>query len=48
MREKLAEMYDGWSVSADQMSLCPCGRLVEDDGSCPDGHESPMRQEGMI
>ena len=39
---------DEWDISADGMLLCPCGRRVEDDGECPDGHVSPLRQAGMI
>jgi hypothetical protein len=39
---------DDWEVSHDGVLVCPCGRRVEDDGSCPDGHESPLRGAGLI
>jgi len=27
---------------------CPCGRVIELDGECPNGHVSILRQKGMI
>lgn len=39
---------DDWEVSHDGMLVCPCGHRVEHDGSCPDGHESPLRKAGVI
>ena len=39
---------DEWQVSHDGVLVCPCGRRVEDDGQCPDGHVSPLRGAGMI
>lgn len=56
MREQLETLLDvtgaserGWTVNhMGDMLICPCGSLVELDGSCPDGHVSPMRQAGMI
>lgn len=49
MKERLAQDADGdWMVSATGMFVCPCGRKVEDDGQCPQGHKSPMLTEGLI
>lgn len=39
---------DDWRVSHDGLLVCPCGHRVEHDGSCPDGHESPLRRAGLI
>lgn len=40
--------YDDWSVSPTGVLRCPHGHLVEDDGSCPEGCESPMLDAGII
>lgn len=48
-RKKEAGLIDeGWTVSTDGTLVCPCGRRVEDDGKCPNGHKSPLRQLGFI
>ena len=39
---------DGWSVSYDDMLICPHSHRVEDDGSCPEGCESPLKGAGLI
>lgn len=40
---------DGWDQSADGMVLiCPHGHRIEQDGSCPDGCESPLKGAGLI
>lgn len=39
--------YKEWSVS-NGVLVCPCGHKVEDDGECPNGHESPLLQECLI
>jgi hypothetical protein len=28
--------------------VCPCGHEIEQDGQCPEGCVSPMRQAGAI
>lgn len=48
MKGIIIEDYDGWEVTADGHLQCPCGWIIEDDGTCPDGHVSPLRQEGMV
>lgn len=51
VRKELVEMekYEYWMVdSYTGTFICPCGLNVEDDGSCPEGHVSPLRQEKMI
>jgi hypothetical protein len=48
-RQMLRDMgYDEWSVTRTGVLECPCGHRVEDDGECPEGHESPLREMGMI
>lgn len=37
-----------WDVSHTGTLICPCGVQVEDDGKCPDGHVSPMREMCII
>jgi hypothetical protein len=50
----LAELLpDGWEVYDPNMGmsallLCPCGNVIEQDGICPNGHESPLRTMGVI
>lgn len=39
---------DGWQTTHDGLLMCPCGHRVELDGSCPNGHESPLRSAGLI
>ncbi len=39
---------DGWTVGLDGVLECPHGYRVEDDGECPKGCKSPMRQMGII
>jgi hypothetical protein len=50
MKEDFLSMhgYDDWSTDGLGVLICPCGNRVEDDGQCPNGHVSPMRQEGFI
>lgn len=28
--------------------ICPCGHTIELDGKCPNGHVSPIREQGLI
>jgi hypothetical protein len=35
-------MAEGWSTDGMGTLICPCGNRVEDDGQCPNGHESPI------
>lgn len=42
---------DGWSHDGfgfDSCLICPHGHLIEQDGGCPDGCESPLMDLGMI
>lgn len=44
---------EGWEVYDPQMGsscllLCPHGEVIEQDGHCPEGCESPMLTMGMI
>lgn len=50
MKREMLEMLgaDEWTVDVRGNLRCPCGLIVEDDGSCPDGHTSPLREAGMI
>lgn len=43
--------YTDWTTDDMGISsnlICPCGHVIEQDGSCPNGHVSPLRQEGFI
>jgi len=34
---------EGWTVTPrTHVLVCPCGHKIEDDGQCPNGHESPI------
>lgn len=53
MAEEFLSMFShyrdkGWNATRLGDFNCPCGRNIEQDGECPNGHTSPMRQEGMI
>jgi hypothetical protein len=40
---------DGWQQSADGVVLiCPHGHRIAQDGECPDGCVSPLREQGLI
>lgn len=40
---------DGWSNDPHTGGLvCPCGSVIELDGTCPEGHVSPVREQGFI
>lgn len=48
-RKILEDMgYDKWIVDPDGTLVCPCGYRIEDDGECPEGHVSPMKQMALI
>ena len=43
----------GWTHNADTFGedftlVCPCGIEIEQDGTCPNGHVSPLREQGLI
>lgn len=51
--ELLAENgFEEWSTDGfgpfDSCLICPCGITIEQDGRCPNGHLSPLRQLGLI
>lgn len=50
MKRDLVEGYNGedWDVGPAGTIMCPCGHRIEDDGKCPNGHRSPLLQEGLI
>jgi hypothetical protein len=37
---------DGFGMSS--ILICPHGHRVEQDGTCPDGCVSPLREHGLI
>lgn len=39
---------DDWDQTATGDLICPCGRVIEQDGRCPNGHVSPLRERGLI
>jgi hypothetical protein len=50
MLEAIASMLpDDWEISVYGDSfICPCGHEIEQDGICPNGHESPLLAMGLI
>lgn len=57
LEELLADMGfidKGWEVEAegtyglDANLICPHGHVIEQDGRCPEGCVSPLRQLGLI
>ena len=43
-----ALLPEGWSIYDPEMAPdclleCPCGKVIETDGRCPNGHVSPLR-----
>lgn len=48
-----AMLPDGWEIHDPDMFLeflleCPCGNVIEQDGTCQEGCESPLRAAGLI
>jgi hypothetical protein len=40
---------DDWEEAQNVSGLvCPCGYTIELDGNCPNGHESPLKKQGLI
>jgi len=39
---------DGWSQTQYGDPICPCGTQIEQDGECPNGHTSPLKNKGLI
>jgi hypothetical protein len=42
---------EGWQTDGyglDSCLICPHGHLIEMDGQCPEGCESPLRTMGLI
>lgn len=36
------EVHDE-AMAPDFLLVCPCGNTIEQDGTCPNGHESPLK-----
>lgn len=50
IRELLPE---GWEIHDEHMGtdcllVCPCGDVIEQDGTCSQGCVSPLREHGLI
>lgn len=43
-QQLIDKKYNEWSI-LNGTFVCPCGNLVEDDGNCPNNHQSPLIQE---
>jgi hypothetical protein len=41
LKDQFLEGTD-WKTDRAGVLICPCGHRVEDDGQCPNGHESPI------
>lgn len=44
---------EGWDHDAEYYGLeflltCPCGYQIEQDGECPSGCVSPLKEKGLI
>lgn len=44
---------EGWEIhdpdmAPDCLLVCPCGDVIEQDGTCPQGCVSPLRSLGLI
>jgi hypothetical protein len=42
---------EGWETDGfgfDSCLICPCGDTIEQDGICPQGCVSPLREMGLI
>lgn len=50
MLEAIREMLPAeWEISVyGDTLICPCGHEIEQDGQCPNGHESPLLTLGLI
>lgn len=50
--EMLNELLpEGWQTDGyglDALLICPCGNTIEQDGRCPQGCVSPLREQGLI
>lgn len=46
--ERKGYIDKGWEVQSSSIVICPCGHRIEWDGTCPEGHESPLRELGYI
>ena len=49
----IRETFPGWDVDSDSYGMdaclvCPHGNVIEQDGECPEGCVSPMREMGII
>lgn len=46
--ELLPEGWETDGMGIDSMLVCPHGHTIEQDGRCPDGCVSPLREQGLI
>ena len=52
--DSLGATERGWGVDGedtyglDALLVCPHGNIIEQDGRCPEGCVSPLRQAGLI
>ena len=51
--DALPSLPGGWewhdpAMGMDALLVCPCGDVIEQDGVCPDGCESPLSLAGMV
>ena len=49
---ELPPLPPGWEYTEPESSctllICPCGEVIEQDGSCANGHDSPWLEMGLI
>lgn len=49
--DELGATEKGWSTDGfgiDSNLICPHGHMIEQDGRCPEGCVSPLREAGII
>jgi hypothetical protein len=48
INEILPEGWETDGMGFDSLLICPHGHTIEQDGKCPEGCVSPLREMGMI
>jgi hypothetical protein len=46
--KQILDDFPGWEAQDSSVIVCPCGHQIELDGTCPNGHASPLLELGFI
>lgn len=46
--EEMGYVEEGWRVDHLGRLICPHGNPIEDDGECPEGCKSPIKEMALI